>query len=378
MDASLHCSIIGTCLTTAELRKVMGRMTSLDATRASDHDLHAQAVGLCSQNNALSKLLQKALDQNHRAVIKRFSKLSGETAVIGQWRDSLGAGDIPGAYWAVLTHPDVGPTGMRRAFGDVHMLSHLVGAANRADISRLAAIEAENAVLRDKVERQQARLAAAIQSRDQTIQKMSRLAAAHIAETTTGAAAGEEPDALRALVVDLQQRLSAEAARRERLEARAGETARLIHELQHRTRQAEQGHDALQRDVAALERHIDTQGAPEPGLAIAATRTLYVGGRPHCVDQMRNALGAVNAELLHHDGGQHDNMALLAGLIGQADHVVFPVDCVSHEAALMVKRICRQSGKSWQPLRSSGLSSFLVCMAQHARSKKALEGTTAP
>ncbi|KVZ37851.1 hypothetical protein [Burkholderia ubonensis] len=44
------------------------------------------------------------------------------------------------------------------AFGDVHMLSHLVGAANRADIRRLVALEDENVALRSKIERQQHRL----------------------------------------------------------------------------------------------------------------------------------------------------------------------------------------------------------------------------
>jgi hypothetical protein len=54
---------------------------------------------------------------------------------------------------------------------------------------------------------------------------------------------------------------------------------------------------------------------------------------------------------------------LLPGLISQADRVAFPVDCVSHDAALAVKRICRQLGKAWVPLRSSGLASFLAAFA---------------
>lgn len=82
LSDSVHCSIIGTCLTTGELRRVMGKAVQTDVSRASDHDLHAQAVGLCSQHNASSKLLQKALDQRHETVIKRFARLLGEPAVM--------------------------------------------------------------------------------------------------------------------------------------------------------------------------------------------------------------------------------------------------------------------------------------------------------
>ena len=135
------------------MAKVLGR----DVAEFSDHDLHGRAVGLCSRHNACSKLLQKSLDRRHHAVGNCFARLRDEAAAMAHWAEARRVGDIPGAYWAVLTRPKVGAAGMRRAFGDVHMLSHLVGAANRADIRRLAALEDENAALAAKVERQQLR-----------------------------------------------------------------------------------------------------------------------------------------------------------------------------------------------------------------------------
>jgi hypothetical protein len=49
----------------------------------------------------------------------------------------------PGRYWALLSHAAATETIVKKAFQDVHMLSHLVGAANRADIRRLRELEAE-------------------------------------------------------------------------------------------------------------------------------------------------------------------------------------------------------------------------------------------
>jgi hypothetical protein len=60
-DASLHCSIVGTCLTTTELRHVLDKL-KIGAT-ASDHELHALGVSLAGRREAGAKFLQKALDR---------------------------------------------------------------------------------------------------------------------------------------------------------------------------------------------------------------------------------------------------------------------------------------------------------------------------
>lgn len=93
---------------------------------------------------------------------------------------------------------------------------------------------------------------------------------------------------------------------------------------------------------------------------------LYVGGKAHLLPQMRALAGQCAAQLQHHDGGMEANVALLSGLIGRADLVLFPVDCISHEAAGAVKRICRQAGKTYLPLRSAGLSSYAAALQEIA------------
>ncbi len=91
---------------------------------------------------------------------------------------------------------------------------------------------------------------------------------------------------------------------------------------------------------------------------------LYVGGRPGDRTGCGELLDDAGGLLLTHDGGRHDHPSLLPGLIGQADIVVFPVDCISHDAALTIKRLCRQQSRPWAPLRTSGLGSFLAALAE--------------
>src|SRR5580658_4583294 len=188
---NLHCSIIGTCLTTAELRHVVEKVEpSLGA--ASDHDLHMRGVMLAARRADGAKFLQKALDRRHRAAIARFGKAQDTRAVLALWGDALRQGDIPGAYWAALTHPTTTEDVIKRVFGDVHMLSHLVGAANRADIRRLRQLEEDNAALTAKLERQQRQLRDGFTARDDKIGLLNEALSRALAQAP--AMAGHESD----------------------------------------------------------------------------------------------------------------------------------------------------------------------------------------
>jgi hypothetical protein len=85
---------------------------------------------------------------------------------------------------------------------------------------------------------------------------------------------------------------------------------------------------------------------------------LYVGGRTNQVPKLRAMAEEYGAALLHHDGGLHENSRSLSALTARADAVLFPVDCISHGGMATVKRICKQLGKNYFPLRRSGVSSF--------------------
>jgi hypothetical protein len=101
----LHCSIIGTCLPTAELRRILSKIGRDEATTSSEHDLHASAVLVASQRHDGGKLLHKALDRRYRVSINQFDRAKTPEEVRAVWKDAVQRGDIPGAYWASLTHP---------------------------------------------------------------------------------------------------------------------------------------------------------------------------------------------------------------------------------------------------------------------------------
>jgi hypothetical protein len=356
---NLHCSIIGTCLSTSELRQTLTRL-GLAQSDWTDHDLHHKAVSLAAKHDQAARLLHKALDRRHRLPINQFGRARSETELTALWRDAVKRGDIPGAYWAVLTHPATTQALIRLVFGEVHMLSHLVGAANRADIRRLNDLEHRNAELEAKLRRQQEAFHQAVVTRDVSIRDLRQSLRQRLTDEAT-VAIGDETAALRALVADLGKRLSVETRRRTAVETRIAETRDELARERAARHASEAEVLSLRAELAAIEMDLqpDTE---EPAWRVDGLTLLYVGGRPNQVAHLRALSESRGAELLHHDGGVEHNSDLLAGLTSRADIVLFPVDCVSHDAALMVKRLCRQVDKRFIPLRSASATSLLAAL----------------
>ncbi len=363
-NTNLHCSIVGTCLSTSELRQILKKL-GLVAPDSTNHDLHSTAVGLAGRHDKAAKLLNKALDERHRVSINRFAKATTEDDVRSLWREAVKRGEIPGAYWATLTHPAATRGVVRDAFGEVHMLSHLVGAANRADIRRLCQLEEETASLRERLDRQQAAFREAVVTRDASIQQLRRTLAQQVAAQPTGA---DEHDAtLRQLVTDLQRQLASETRRGSLLAERLMTAKAAAAEERSARQQAEHANEALRRELEAIESTAFVSGddCREPGSPpprLGGITLLYIGGRTHHIARLRAVTEGSGGTFLHHDGGNEHHLNLLAGLASQADLVVFPVDCVSHQAAQVAKQLCRQSGKQFIPLRSASVTSLLAAL----------------
>jgi hypothetical protein len=229
LGSSLHCSIVGTCLSTAEPRHVLVQLKVSGTQAANEHDLHSFGVGLAGKRELGAKLLQKALDRRHERTIKAFAAAHDTETLRSLWKDALNKGDIPGAYWAVLTHPETDEALIKLAFGDVHMLSHLVGAANRADIRRLRELEAENAGLTDELRRARQQIRDGFASRDQIIRQLNELLAKYDRpmppQTPVPSNDRDDISAVEEVIRDLSKKLARDGARRESAEARTAALA---------------------------------------------------------------------------------------------------------------------------------------------------------
>jgi regulator of replication initiation timing len=374
LDPHLHCSVIGTCLTTGELRKLVPRFADVDRRQASDLEIHHTAVQLAIEGGPGGKALQKALDERFAATVRQFDKAKDADALLALWNDALKSGDIPPAYWAVMTHPCATLDVRQAVFGEVHMLSHLVGAANRADIRRPMALEDENTALKEKVERQQNRLHQMSTQHDASIRELTaqidelrmQVERQRHAENTDLAA---EVSTLREAVAARDERVALHTSRREAAEQRAQHEQDNAQTLRAGLDEALALIKVMQAESSAIEHTMqfsaDEPDAPRAALpGLEGRRIVYVGGRPGSNAVLRRLVGSAGGELTVHDGGVEDRKGLLAAALPRADMVVFPVDCIDHDSMNTLKRVCERHQVAYYPLRTASVASFVELMVR--------------
>jgi hypothetical protein len=370
LDANIHCSIIGTCLGTSELRKLIARHVPHLAHRdATDVELHHTAVNLSTEGGVVARELGKALDTRHALTIKTFRAADSERALKQLWQDAMAHGDVPGAYWALMTHPASTFDLRTVAFGDVHMLSHLVGASNRADLRRLALLEDDNARLKAQNASQQARinaLTAQLAAAIETVQ--AARSASHIIPAQDALLA--DVARLRAAVAERDGRLALHTARRNETEQKFGAQQAQQEDLRTALVASRTELDTARAELHALETTLAAafeDGIDKPALPrLDGKRVLYVGGRPGATSVLARLVAAAGGELLVHDGGIEDRQGLLATMLPRADVVVFPIDCISHNAMHIAKQACARQQIGCHPLRTASVASFVALMQRLA------------
>ena len=380
----LHCAILGTCLSYAELEKVGRKAGFVLTEEATEYDVHTCLVKHSAEPGTLSRLLHKLLDRKYRSAIDACRSVNEEADLEAIWTRALRDGDIPSTYWTLVSHPLATDKLLIRTFGDVHMLSHIAGAANRADIRRLKEVQAENRSLSKQLAGLRRRLAAqqdehqqAAENHAQDLQAMARrLRAAETAETRIATlearlADYESGDAHRRLQSENASlkaesedaRLACERERRRSadLKRELGQVRQAREESADQVRQLRAECEALEAVVASGNHREAVRSAPDmPALDLDGRHIAYVGGLTGSVGKFRTLTENLNGRFSHHDGGLERNSTGLSRILGQADVVLCPVDCVSHGACLRAKRFCKQTAKTFVPLRSAGLSSFVA------------------
>lgn len=405
-----QCPILGTCLSMTELRKLARKLDVTVQPSATDYELHVFFVHECRKEGPIASYIHKYLDKKYRKHIRFFAKASEPTALEAMWKHSLKSGDIPGPFWALMSHPDTGTSLSRRAFGEIHMLSHLMGAANRADLKRLGKLESRLDELSQALSRVQAlrrsqkmewavrvrELEDRLESERQERLKLSRMvresalprsepAPADAAALRDQLEASQNETRRQAAIIEELYRENAQL--RERLEDVSADLERAELELV-RVMPCAEGGGCLSGDACrqgsrqgsscreascpacsdgtdgSCPQAQDCDVADCP--ALSGKKVLYVGGRCNLVRHYREMVERMGCRFHHHDGGVENSTSELYGKLAAADVVLCPVDCVSHEACQSVKKACKHCMKPFMMLRSSGLSALARSLDQLA------------
>jgi len=350
----MHCSVVGTCLDRRDITTLMRKAKQRLPERTTDYEVHSWFVCQVVQDCPLSRVTHKHLDRKFASSLRRYAKLEDQVAIIDFWERARRGGDLPGAYWAILSQWQTSDKLRRRLFGDIHMMSHYMIGRNRQDSRAVLLAEERIARLEDRLTRVRQRHLLALAERDKQIAALEQEVLA-LRATVVGQSL--RPTAKRSGQLGCKTARTLETQRR-----RVAATRALMRELQN-------DNDHLRKQVALLTEiagsaSLAAEGSPSDeaesaGSAMARGRHwLYIGGRSHALPHLRRGAAALDADIDFHDGGLEQSLHALDDLVARADIVFCPVDCVSHGACLKAKRLCRRHCKSFMPLRSASTSHF--------------------
>lgn len=362
LETKLLCPVVGTCFPLSELRRRTERVLGLPPG-SSDFDIHLCAIRACERRSPLAERLQAELETRHALRIREFRAVRDRETLRARWREAVASADLAGALWAMATHPLADEDLLHELYGEIHMLQHQVGAAERADRRRLQALSVENGALVKERDTLRAQFDALRSEADRRLAEAREEAARWQAQATgqeaAAAAARAECERLRDAAASrtqdeapsLQARLAGLKAAHDDAERRALAAGLQVAALQAELAQAE-------RTVAGL---LAGPSAPEAQAVprIAGSTVACVGGRPGTTDLMRRLVERQGARWLHHDGGLEESPARIEAVIAAADAVICQTGCISHGAYWRVKEHCRRTGKACVFVERPGLSGFL-------------------
>jgi len=365
IEGGLQCAIIGTCLSHQDLVK-LGPRVGIDVDPAAPtYDVHGYFVNQCTSDTPVARGVQKLLDRRFKGILGKVQRETDLGALTALWETEYAAGRVPGAFWAFVSSGHVPPELAHRVWGEVHMLSHLLGKATHVQAARSTQYQALSDAREHQLTRLRERHAAALAARDEEIEALK----AQVNDLKVDAAKAVIAQATLRSVGHPRQR----HPRMERALVTARERARLaelaLSRLNKRYAELDKRFRATARSVARADE--DCPGAAACQLRVPSQdggkRLLYLGGRRGALEQLRAIAARTEMEFIYHDGGIEDGFQRIEGLIARCDAVFCPVDCISHGACQHAKELCRRHCKSFVALRSSGGGSFERALEDYLR-----------
>lgn len=379
LEKQYLCPVIGTCLGLDDLARIARKAGYAD-TSADEFELHVRTVSVAGSRNAASRALHKLLDRKHARYVRDFERARDDGAVECLWREHFDGGLVAGPLWAVMSHRAASPETRSRAYRDVHMLSHQVGAGLAADARRLAYLERELDRIQLHARQEVERLGQEIGSRGVRIRELE----AKLAERQRDA---QELSALRRRLAELDsgQVVVGMGRRIQELESSNG---RLFEEVQRFSAIAaelpeafataarlREERDTLAAERDALERLLTAEATEVPPCdghcdscpdCLRGRCVLCVGGRIALIPHYRQLAERLGVRLVYHDGGREEALSRLPDLLAASDAVICPTDCVSHQAYYHLKRHCKRTGKPCVLAKSCGLAGFAAALERLA------------
>ncbi|NRB32885.1 MAG: DUF2325 domain-containing protein [Rhizobiaceae bacterium] len=357
IEASVHCSIVGTCASVKDIRRLAKKSGTRLKEEASDYMVHGFLVCKTAQKCLFSKQFQKLMDKRHGGAVNRVQRTSEADQLAQLWNDQRDCGNIAAAYWAFMTSSHIPLPLRERIFGEVHMYSHLAGSSFAKKAVEAEDLASENIALREKIDRMRARKEEQLSAHSQELERLFETVSCLQQELQTIRGRESAPaqpsvtnETLMRKMAKMERALTSARVRARQAEAN---NQVLIQKLRKKTH----GHSILPRHGQVNNPTEETDASPK-NIRQDELKILYIGGRISSVRHLRRVAENESATLVHHDGGLEEATPKIDQVLPSVNCVMCPIDCVSHDACLRAKHLCAKWQLQFVPLRTSSQSAF--------------------
>jgi len=347
IDSRFFCSISGSCLALSQIRRILKDSGLVKLSRETEPLIHTQVIMGLKCDNKLSRNINKALDMKYREEIQQLEDFTQCNEIYDYWQKNSDKEKVRGLYWAALSHPLTDLETADLIGDEMHMIIH-------GSLEKYLLAADENRKLKEDIRRSRTREREIKEERrilnenlKQAEMKLQQNSKSKEATNTINMEKNREKQ-LQAINVHLQSEMTKMENElrdfREKFELLEQENYRISCQLACPKNDYEEQITSLINE--ADERELDNK------------KVLLVGGRKALKEHCRNVICRFGGSFQHHDGGVEQSKKQLCSCARQADIVICALDCISHNACLNMKKICRNEGKRIIYLRNSGVESL--------------------
>ena len=362
------CPVVGTCLSLEEQKKILKKM-GYSIKNRSAHEIHGIFVHSLSDKNALSTRIDAYLHRKFKHEISKFFSFD-RSLFLDAWKTNFQKGEIAGLLWVAATRPDLKAEDIKSIFGDVHMQMHLNAVWNGKARQRLSFQEKENLKLKELLQQESA-IRRALKKENKSLKKdVDELRRGYaffekekmkiekkLFELSDNSGFFDLQAENRELRVNMRKLSDEVSTYKKRMTDLQDQNSRLLDDID---RQREiNGHlkKEMERNIiqiSAMNRCDETC----PSFDLCRKRILIVGGIVKIKNRYKKLIEENGGIFEYHDGYMKGGTEGLKKQVRRADLVLCPVNCNSHNACLVAKKIGKKYSRPVHMLSGSGLSAI--------------------
>lgn len=362
------CPVIGTCLSLDEQKKIL-KKAGYSTKNLSAFKIHQTLVESLENENDISTRIDTYLNRKFHRDVTKYLYLD-ESSFLKEWKLHFEKGEIEGLLWVAATRSDLSPSAIASIFADIHMQMHRNSEENKKARQHLAFLKEQDRELSQRLE-EEIRIKRSVKKEKEELEReFTELQRAHLFLE-------KKKDGLERSLNELREEGVVETLRAQncQLKTKTRELSTMINDHEKRMKSLRNQNDYLlsklerQREANAHLRkekeefiqQISSLNQPDdsnPPLCLSSKRVLVVGGITKLRSFYRKLIEEKGAIFKYHDGYMHGGTNGLENEVRKADVVLCPVNCNSHNASLMVKRLSKKYGKPFHMLANSSLNTI--------------------